>query len=497
MSATANETMGLLQEIRAKAGERCTMGLTDAQIESFLASDPEMTRAIRNAHAMHAEAQETWGEQMQMPEEELTRELQADFVNFYPAPAISPYVPIGGAGPWIVTTHGAVLHDSGGYGMLGLGHAPETVEKAMSRSWVMANVMTPAFSQKRLAELLKREIGHTRGGCPFSHFICMNSGSESVSVASRIVDIHAHRMTGPGGRHAGKAIWQVSLSEGFHGRTYRAARVSDSTRAIYQQHLASFQQDWGLHTVAPNDVEALRAVFAKAEQEGAYIEAVYVEPVMGEGEPGLALARDFYDVARELTREHGALLLVDSIQAALRATGCLSIVDYPGFEGCDAPDCETYSKALNAGQYPLSVLALREEVAAIYQPGVYGNTMTTNPRALEVGCAVLESINDDVRKNIRERGEQMRLGFEKLAAEFPGAITKVTGTGLMVNAELDPQRYTVVGDRGFEHYLRTHGVSMIHGGHNGLRFTSHFAITNQEVELILEVVRNGLKELAA
>jgi hypothetical protein len=94
MSATANETMGLLQEIRAKAGERCTMGLTDAQIESFLASDPEMTRAIRNAHAMHAEAQETWGEQMQMPEEELTRELQADFVNFYPAPAISPYVPI-------------------------------------------------------------------------------------------------------------------------------------------------------------------------------------------------------------------------------------------------------------------------------------------------------------------------------------------------------------------------------------------------------------------
>jgi hypothetical protein len=29
MSATANETMGLLQEIRAKAGERCTMGLTE------------------------------------------------------------------------------------------------------------------------------------------------------------------------------------------------------------------------------------------------------------------------------------------------------------------------------------------------------------------------------------------------------------------------------------------------------------------------------------
>ena len=41
----------------------------------------------------------------------------------------------------------------------------------------------------------------------------------------------------------------------------------------------------------------------------------------------------------------------------------LSIVDYPGFEGVEAPDMETYSKALNAGQFPLSVLALRQETA--------------------------------------------------------------------------------------------------------------------------------------
>lgn len=61
----------------------------------------------------------------------------------------------------------------------------------------------------------------------------------------------------------------------------------------------------------------------------------------------------FYNLARELTAAHGSLLLVDSIQAGLRATGYLSIVDYPGFEHAQAPDMETYS-ALNAGQYPLS-----------------------------------------------------------------------------------------------------------------------------------------------
>ena len=50
--------------------------------------------------------------------------------------------------------------------------------------------------------------------------------------------------------------------------------------------------------------------------------------------------------------------MVDSIQAGLRAHGTLSIVDYPGFEDAESPDIEAYSKALNAGQYPLSVLAM-------------------------------------------------------------------------------------------------------------------------------------------
>ena len=45
-------------------------------------------------------------------------------------------------GPWIITSHGAVVHDNGGYGMLGAGHGPNTVIDAMSKNWVMANVMT-------------------------------------------------------------------------------------------------------------------------------------------------------------------------------------------------------------------------------------------------------------------------------------------------------------------------------------------------------------------
>ena len=114
-----------------------------------------------------------------------------------------------------------------------------------------------------------------------------------------------------------------------------------------------------------NDVDSLKSVFARADEEGFFIELMAMEPVMGEGNPGQCVTREFYDTARSLCSEHGSMLLVDSIQAGLRGQGCLSIIDYEGFQDCDAPDMETWSKALNAGQYPLSVVGLSESGSTI------------------------------------------------------------------------------------------------------------------------------------
>lgn len=48
-----------------------------------------------------------------------------------------------------------------------------------------------------------------------------------------------------------------------------------------------------------------------------------MEPVMGEGNPGVAITREFYDEARRLVDHYRSLLLVDSIQAGFRGTGAL------------------------------------------------------------------------------------------------------------------------------------------------------------------------------
>lgn len=483
-----------IELLRSSSGPAFTYGLSSESIESFLSSDPNLDLAIDQAMLARGQMDSSIEELLlSLDEADFAKELQKYYVNFYEPSTVNPYIPLAAKGPWIVTTHGAVIHDNGGYGMLGMGHSPSQVMSAMSEAHVMANVMTPSLTHMRFAEAIRTEVGHSRENCPFDRFICMNSGSESVTVAMRIADINARLMTDVGGPHEGKKIWTVALDHGFHGRTDRPASISDSCLPKYRDKLASFRNREGVKLIPPNDIDKLQSVFKEAEANNAFIELVAMEPVMGEGNPGLSITRGFYDAARKLSNVHGSFLLIDSIQAGLRGQGCLSIVDYPGFEDCEVPDFETWSKALNAGQYPLSVLGMSERASRTYVVGVYGNTMTTNPRSLETAISVLESITPELRQNIRERGKEFVSKLEKLSAAMPGCITQVQGTGLLLSAELDPTRFIVVGVDGVEQWCRRNGLGVIHGGVNALRFTPHFLITSEEIDMIVSLVESCLR----
>jgi len=482
-----------LAPLRNQPGTRLTTGLDDATLTALSANHPQLIAAVDAAAEEFARVQADLGPLLAQDEQAQIDAMQDGFVNFYADDAVTPYVALAARGPWVVTLKGAVLYDAGGYGMLGFGHTPDAVLEAMARPQVMANIMTPSLSQQRFITALRAEIGHRRGGCPFARFMCLNSGSEAVGLAARIADVNAKLQTDPGARHAGATIKRVVVKGSFHGRTDRPALYSDSSRKSYMQHLASYRGEDSVITVAPYDEAGLRKVFEDAARNQWFIEAVFLEPVMGEGDPGRSVPPSFYAVARELTRAHGSLLLLDSIQAGLRAHGVLSVVDYPGFEGLDPPDMETYSKALNAAQYPLSVLAVTEHAAQLYRKGIYGNTMTSNPRALDVACATLAQLTPQVRANIAERGAEAVRKLEQLKSELGGLITKVQGTGLLFSCELAPQ-FKCYGANSTEEWLRQHGINVIHGGENSLRFTPHFGIDGQELDLLVAMVGRALRE---
>jgi acetylornithine/succinyldiaminopimelate/putrescine aminotransferase len=482
-----------LRELREFGGKPRTTGLDDVSIERMAANDPLLVQAIAEALARHRELRDDLTDFLKLDEADQLAKVQSGFVNFYPDDAINPYLPAAARGPWVVTLKGRVLHDNGGYGMLGFGHNDQAILDALSRPQVMANVMSPSVAQMQFTTALNRELGRTRGGSPYHHYMCLNSGSESVTLAARIADVNAKTMTDAGGHYAERTIKRLVVKGAFHGRTDKPALYSDSSRKAYQQHLASYRHENSVLTVAPYDVAQLEAAFADADRHGWFIEAMFLEPVMGEGDPGRAVTPEFYKAARALTESHGSLLLVDSIQAGLRAHGVLSIVDYPGFEGLPAPDMETFSKALNAGQYPLSVLAVTDRTAKLYRKGIYGNTMTANPRALDVALATLGELSDEVRNNIRERGKEFVDKLNALKSELGGLITKVQGTGLLFSCELAPE-YKCYGADSIEEYMRERGIGVIHGGTNSLRFTPHFRVTSAEVDLVVVHVRTALLE---
>lgn len=483
-----------LARIRASAVPSRTSGLEQEIVLKFVERDPLLKQAIEDAASIYTDLKSEFSRELELSEDDLILRLQTGFLNFYGQGSICPFVPLAANGPWLVTIHGAIIYDTGGYGMLGFGHSPSLAPEVFSKPLVMANIMTPSVSQYRFANALQEHIGFRalNGSCPYSKILCMNSGSEAVTVALRLTDVHAKAMTDVSCKHAAKKIKLLSLKGSFHGRTDRAASISNSCVENYRRHLGSFRDRESELVVEPNNVSELENVFEVTSRENIFVEAMFMEPVMGEGRPGLAITREFYDAARRLTLKHDSLLVVDSVQAGFRAQGCLSIVDYPSFDGIVPPDMEVFSKALNAGQFPLSVVALTPKAAGLYREGIYGNTMTANPRALEIGRAVLSQVTDALALNIRERGEEFLSGLKRLQSEMREIITEVRGTGLLLAAELDKKNYPVKDANGVCRALRAAGINVIPGGENALRFTPYFNINSDEINMILGVMRNVL-----
>src|SRR5699024_2707876 len=145
--AHAMSVIDKLSPLRAHSGARRTPGLDDATIERFAAGHPDLVQAIDAAAEAYAQVRANHAELLDLDEDAQVEKVQAGFVNFCPQDGVNPYVALTARGAWIVTLKGAVLYDTGGYGMLGFGHAPQAVIDAMARPQAMANIMTPSLSQ--------------------------------------------------------------------------------------------------------------------------------------------------------------------------------------------------------------------------------------------------------------------------------------------------------------------------------------------------------------
>ncbi len=215
----------------------------------------------------------------------------------------------------------------------------------------------------------------------------------------------------------------ISADGGYHGHTGFSLHTGDEKYfAPFGPRLPGFVQ------VPFGDSEALAA--ALDEDTAAVIfETIPATLGMPIPPPG------YYSQVRSLCDQHGALLILDEIQAGLGRTGRLW-----AFEHYDCqPDILVIGKGLSGGLYPMAATCLRAEYESVFHADPFIHISTFG--GAEVGCPValkvLELSSDPAfLHHVCELASQFADGFTALRARHPAVLVGLRQIGLMMGIEM-------------------------------------------------------------
>ena len=349
----------------------------------------------------------------------------------------------------------------GGIGVCSLGHCHPAVVSAVQEQAATLMHVSNYYHIERRGEVAERLSGMLNWGdparpAPWKTFFA-NSGAEANECAIKLARLWSKERS-----HGGQGI--VCLERSFHGRTL--ATLAATQQPVKQAAFQPLPQNF--LSTPPNDIEALKAVF-EANPQG--VAAVMVEPV--QGECGVyPLTEEYLKAACELAHENGALLICDEVQCGIYRTGTPF-----AFQQMDVvPDIVSMAKGIGGG-FPLGACAARDEVAAVFEPGIHGSTFGGSNLAVAAAQATLATLVDEgIPAQVAEVGAYFRERLEAL-----DGVGEVRGMGLMLACELpqDVDAAQVVLDALGE------GLLLNYTGPHTLRFLPPLVCTREDVDCLL------------
>ena len=254
-------------------------------------------------------------------------------------------------------------------------------------------------------------------------FFC-NSGAEANEGAIKISRKYAHSI-------ASDKEEIITAWESFHGRTI--ATLTATGQPKYQEGFGPLPE--GFSYVHYNDIKELED---KISDKTA---AVMLETIQGEGGVYPPKA-DYLKKVRELCDKHGALLILDEIQAGIGRSGKFFAYEKYGVK----PDIVTLAKGL-AGGVPIGAFIVTEKVANAFHPGDHGTTFGGNPLACAAANVVLDTVpTENFLKNVVDVGNYFKEKLIELQKKYPSVIKEVRGEGLILGAELNFEGREIVNE---------------------------------------------------
>ena len=321
-----------------------------------------------------------------------------------------------GRGPWVWDVDGNRYIDClGSWGPLILGHAPAQVRKVIAQQLAAGTSYgAPTEWEVILAEMIAEAVPG------IWQVRLVNSGTEAVMSALRLARAYTGRE-------------KIIKFEGcYHGHADAMLVKAGSGAATFGLPdspgvPAAFAE---LTLTAPyNDLDAVRALMS---QVGKQVATIIVEPIAG-NMGVVPPAPGFLAGLREITNEHGALLIFDEVITGFRV----------GYGGAQAmfgvtPDLTTLGKIIGGG-LPVGAYGGRRDIMEMVVPigPVYqAGTLSGNPLAVRAGIETLKVLRErGIYQELDRKGAALESGLRK-AAEKAKVAVAINRVGSMLTVFL-------------------------------------------------------------